>query len=241
MYIPTGCFLQLLHSILLHNGKAPTFALIICEDSVLFVEFHFISVHFGAGLIFLSCAVQEFRVRRSRISSFKPLYPDCQLPTTSPTGPGLSKPFFLVELLWILPGPSADAFALKSESGLPDTSWCPKTIFPAWRGPMSSPPPCYTQSLSCKKVKPRKWRHPQLPCLLYLPTFGHGAGCAEKAHGDQYREHSCAGMDAEGSEGGDAYRLKDKQELSGLEKRRHLSGYWIFEMFEPTQSQCVYI
>lgn len=167
MYIPTGCVLRLLHSILLHNGKAPTFALISCEDSVLFVEFHFISVHFGAGLIFFSCAVQEFRVRRSRISSFKPLYPHCQLPTTSPTGPGLWKPFFLAELLWILPGPSADASALKSESGLPDTSWCPKTIFPAWRGPMSSPPPCYTPSPS--PAKRWNWENEDTPS--YLVSF----------------------------------------------------------------------
>lgn len=129
MYNPTGFFLQLLYSILPHNGKALTFALISCEDSVLFVQSHFISVYFGAGL---SSVLQCNNVGRKVefLHPFQSLYPCYQLPTTSLTGPGLSKSFFICELPWILPSLSTDATALKSASSFPDTLWCPKTLFP---------------------------------------------------------------------------------------------------------------
>lgn len=130
MYNPTGFFLQLLYSILPHNGKALTFALISCEDSVLFVQSHFISVYFGAGLS--SSVLQCNNVGRKVefLHPFQSLYPCYQLPTTSLTGPGLSKSFFIRELPWILPSLSTDATALKSASSFPDTLWCPKTLFP---------------------------------------------------------------------------------------------------------------
>lgn len=152
MYIPTSSFLQLPYSILLHDGKALTFASISHEDSVLFVWFHFTSVHFGVGLIFFSSAVQEFGMKRSRIS------PSIQtsISTLSAANNFIHRACFFQSL---------SSFLIYSEScpaslqmlllqslclifQIPHSAPRPCFQTVLWRGPMSSPlSPLYPVSL----------------------------------------------------------------------------------------------
>lgn len=111
------------------------------------------------------------------------------------------------------------------------------------RGSMSSSSPSCTQPLSYKDVKLRKCRYPRLPCLLHLPTFCNGSGCAEKSHGDQYWEHSCAGTDAEGTEG--VWCLQTLRQ-TGTPRRtgKQVTPFRILNLrnvWTHTESVCIYI
>lgn len=202
MYLPTGCFLQLLHSILLHNRKALTFALISCEDSVLFVEFHFISVR--AYLLQLCSAgawgeeEQNFFIQTS-ISTLSA--------ATNFTHRAWCVKIFLPHWTTLNPAqPLCRCYCSKVWVWFSRYLVVPQNHLPRLSHggvPCCLPLPI-VPSPSPAKMWNRENEDPprQLPHLHHLPTFGHGGGCAEKAHGDQYREHSCAGTDAEGSEGG---------------------------------------
>lgn len=153
------------------------------EGSVLFFNFILYQPIWGRG--FFSSAVQEFRMKRSSFSIHSNFYIhiiSCQQ---------LHSPSLICQSLsYFLHYPESCPASLQMLLlySFPDTLQSPKTLSPycLWRGPMSSPSPSCTQSISCKDVKPRKCRHPQLPVLLHLPTLDNGSGCAEKAHGDQY-------------------------------------------------------
>lgn len=171
MYILSVCFLQLLYSILLHNGKALTFALISCEDSVLLFNFILYQSILGQGL---SSSVLQCKNLGQRGVAFlhppKPLYPYYQLPTTSLTRPGLSTHFFLLELLGILPSISTDATSLKSVSDFPDTSRCPKTLFPDC--PMEGGVPCHLPFPVVPSPSPAKmWNQENVDSPSYLASF----------------------------------------------------------------------
>lgn len=169
---------------------------------------------------------------------FKHLSPLCQLPT-SLTRPGLSRYFPLHELLWVLSSLSADAFALKSVSDLPDTSQSPRphsqTVL--WRDPMSSPlvpSPC--------PAKMWKWEIVDTPSYLHLPTFGSGGGCAEKAHGDPCWEHSCTGTDADGA--GSIWCLQTLRQTGTLRTGKMVTPFRILNLrnvWTHTESVCIYI
>lgn len=210
-----------------------------CQDTV----FDFILYQSICGQCLSSPILQCQNLGERGVKSLHPFQPLSlpyhQLPA-SLTKPSLSKYFFLVELLWILPSLSADASALKSASGFPDTSQFSVCL---WRGSMSSSSPSCSQPLSYKDVKLRKCRYPQLPCLLHLPTFCNGSGCAEKSHGDQYWEHSCTGTDAEGTEG--VWCLQTLRQ-TGTPRRtgKQVTPFRILNLrnvWTHTESVCIYI
>lgn len=107
-----------------------TFALVSCEDAVLFFQSHFISVHFGAGFIFSVLQCKNSRWRVEFLHAFKPLYPCYQLSQLYLQGLFFQDLFFLLELLWMLPSGPADSSAPKSVSGFLDTLQCTKTSLP---------------------------------------------------------------------------------------------------------------
>lgn len=188
MYNLTDSFLQFLYSIVTHHGMALSFALVSCEDSALFFQSHFISVHFGAGFILSVLQCKNSRWRVEFLHAFKPLYPCYQLSQLHLQGLVIQDLFFLLELLWMLPSVPADSTALKSVSGFPDILQCTKTSLPLVLCVTLLYLVCFLQGYETEN----KSRTPDT-CLLHLPTFSNGSGCAEKAHGDQYWEHSCAG------------------------------------------------
>lgn len=92
-----------------------------CQDTVL----DFILYQSICGLGLSSPILQCQNLGERGVKSLHP-FQSLSLPyhqlSASLTRPSLSKYFSLLELLWILPSLSADASALKSASGFPDTS-----------------------------------------------------------------------------------------------------------------------
>lgn len=239
MYSPTDSFLQLLYSILTHDRKALSFALVSCEDSVLFFQSHFISVHFGAGLFFFISALQEFQMKNRISPSIQTSIPMLSAVTTSLARPSFSRSF--------LP-----SWAIPNVAQCPYRQYCsrvcvwfsrhlaaPQDLAPI--SPMSPSSPYCTKSVSCKDMKLKTSRHPQIPWLLHLPTFSNGSGCAEKAHGDQYWEHSCAGTDAEGAEG--VWCLQTLRQTGTLRAGKEVTPFRILNLrnvWNHTEPVCIY-